>query len=287
MKKSKIMMAVLFASLSLSQAFAGDVLERVKKTHTVSYGYRFAAFPYSFVNSDWNPIGYSYDICYSLHAKLEKAIGMKLDTKSSEVNNTNNIAWIKNGNIDIECGATTQTEERLKQVNATPIQADSVGIATKATFKGNSIDDLKGKSVITLAGTTAEKLLRKMNNEKSLGLTINLAKDYPNAFLLLGQNRGEAVISDTILLRGEIADSDKPNDFKVLDGKLNGVEPIGLVYSKDDAEWAKLIQATVDDMKKSGELERLYNKWFNSSIPPKDINFKIPLSAEVKKIVFN
>lgn len=285
--KYKKLAIALVIGLGVGNAMAGSVLDNIKKTSQVHYGYNFAAMPYSYVNKDWNPMGYSFDICKDLHTRLEKDLGLKLKEKVSEVNNQNNIAMIKNGTIDIECGSTTQTEERLKQVNAVTIQADKVSIATKASFNGKSIEDLKGKTVITLAGTTAEKLLRKASAEKGLNLSFNLAKDYTQAFLLLNQGRGEAVVSDSILLRGEIADSDNPKDFKLLEKDLNELEPIGIVFSKDDKEFAELVTKNLNEMKKSGKLEELYAKWFMNGIPPKNINFNIPLTEQAKKLILN
>ena len=203
------------------------------------------------------------------------------------VTSQNRIPLIQNGTIDIECGSTTNNLERQKQVSF----SDTIFIiGTRLLAKKNSgikdFPDLAGKNVVTTAGTTSERLIRKMNDEKKLNMNIISAKDHGESFLTLESGRAVAFMMDDALLAGEMAKARKPADWHIV-GTAQSREAYGCMLPKDDAPFKKVVDGAIAAAMKSGKAEQLYKKWFQSPIPPKGLNLNLPLSDDMKKLFTN
>ncbi|CAA9444104.1 MAG: Glutamate Aspartate periplasmic binding protein precursor GltI, partial [uncultured Ramlibacter sp.] len=188
----------------------------------------------------------------------------------------------QNGTVDIECGSTTNNATRQKDVSfALTTYVEEVRIAVKANSGINSLAQLNGKTVATTTGTTSVQLLRKHERATNVNFNEVFGKDHADSFLMLESGRADAFVMDGQILAGNIATSKNPADFKIV-GETISVEPIAIMLRKDDAAFKKLADDTIRDMAKSGELQKLYDKWFMQPIPPKNTKVGLPLSEATK-----
>ncbi len=276
----KQLFAVAIASLLAGSALAqaNDTIAKVKAAGSVTMGVRDSSGGLSYTLGDGKYVGYHVEICQRIIASLEKAVGKKLETKYISVTSQNRIPLTENGTVDIECGSTTNNEARQKQVAfAFTTYVEEVRIAVRANSGITSIAQLNGKNVATTTGTTSVQLLRK--NERATGVDFKevFGKDHADSFLLLESGRADAFVMDGQILAGNIANSKAPADFKIV-GEVLNVEPIAIMFRKDDPAFKKLADDTIAGLAKSGELAKLYDKWFVQPIPPKNIKPGMPAS---------
>jgi glutamate/aspartate transport system substrate-binding protein len=278
------LVALSVALLAGGAAFAqtSDTLAKVKASGVVTMGVRDSSGALSYTLGDGKYVGYHVEICSRILASLEKAAGRKLEVKYQSVTSQNRIPLVQNGTVDIECGSTTNNTARAKDVtflNTTFVE--EVRVAVKANSGITSIAQLNGKNVATTTGTTSVQTLRK--NKRATGVEFKevYGKDHSDSFLLLESGRADAFVMDGSILAGNIAASKKPADFKIV-GEVLSVEPIAIMIRKDDALFKKLGDDTIQTMIKSGEMAKLYDKWFMQPIPPKNVRVGLPASQSIK-----
>lgn len=265
-----------------AQAQAVDTIAKVKASGTITMGVRDSSGALSYTLGDGKYVGYHVEICQRIVANVEKAAGKKLEIKYLPVTSQNRIPLVQNGTVDIECGSTTNNATRQKDVSfAVTTYVEEVRIAVKANSGITSIKDLNGKNVATTTGTTSVQTLRK--NERASGIDFKevFGKDHSDSFLLLESGRAEAFVMDGQILAGNIATAKNPADFKIV-GEVLSVEPIAIMMHKDDAAFKKLADDTIREMQKSGELAKVYDKWFVQPIPPKNTKVGLPASETTK-----
>ena len=216
-------------------------------------------------------------------ADIQKKLGLaKLDIKYQPVTSQNRIPLVQNGTVDIECGSTTNNAARQKDVSfAVTTYVEEVRIAVKAASGITSIAQLTGRNVATTTGTTSVQLLRKHERAASVNFNEVFGKDHADSFLLLESGRADAFVMDGQILAGNIATSKSPADYKIV-GEVLSVEPIAIMIRKGDAAFKKLGDDTIRDLMKSGEIQKLYDKWFMSPIPPKNTSMNLAASAATK-----
>ena len=276
--------ALSLALLSTGGVFAQttDVLSKAKNTGVVTMGVRESSGALSYTLGDGKYTGYHIEICNKIIANLEKAAGRKLEVKYQVVTSQNRIPLVQNGTVDIECGSTTNNATRQKDVAFLPTTfVEEVRIAVKASSGISAIAQLNGKTVATTTGTTSVQTLRK--NERATGVDFKeiFGKDHSDSFLLLESGRAEAFVMDGAILAGNIATSKTPADFKLV-GEVLSVEPIAIMIHKDDPAFKKLGEDTVKEMMKSGEIAKLWDKWFMQPIPPKNTRVGYAASESTK-----
>lgn len=280
----KLKLAVLAIAVLASGgvfAQANDTIAKVKASGVVTMGVRDSS-GLSFTLGDGKYAGYHVDICQRILANLEKAVGKKLEVKYLPVTSQNRIPLVQNGTVDIECGSTTNNAARQKDVAfAVTTFVEEVRMAVKADSGITSIAQLNGKSVATTTGTTSVQTLRK--NERANGVDFKevFGKDHSDSFLLLESGRAEAFVMDGSILASNIANSKNPAGFKVV-GEVLSVEPIAIMMRKDDTAFKKLSDDTIKDLIKSGELEKIYDKWLMQPVPPKNVRIGLPASESTK-----
>lgn len=265
--------ALTIAVLATSGAFAqaNDTLAKVKASGVITMGVRDSSGALSYTLGDGKYTGYHVEVCNRVIANVEKAVGRKLEVKYQAVTSQNRIPLVQNGTVDIECGSTTNNATRQKDVSFLPTTfVEEVRIAVKANSGINGIAQLNGKNVATTTGTTSVQTLRK--NERATGVDFKevFGKDHSDSFLLLESGRADAFVMDGSILAGNIATAKNPADFKIV-GEVLSVEPIAIMIRKDDPAFKKLGADTVADMIKSGDMAKLWDKWFMQPIPPKKI----------------
>ena len=278
------LVALSVALFATTGAFAqgADTLAKVKASGVVTMGVRDSSGALSYTLGDGKYTGYHVEICNRVIANLEKAVGRKLEVKYQSVTSQNRIPLMQNGTVDIECGSTTNNATRLKDVAFLPTTfVEEVRIAVKANSGITSIAQLNGKNVATTTGTTSVQTLRKNERATNLDLKEVYGKDHSDSFLLLESGRADAFVMDGAILAGNIATSKNPADFKLV-GDVLSVEPIAIMIRKDDPAFKKIGDDTVKEMMKSGEIAKLWDKWFMQPIPPKNTRVGYAASESTK-----
>jgi glutamate/aspartate transport system substrate-binding protein len=275
---------VLGASAVLpAQAQESLTLKKIKETGAITLGHRESSIPFSYYDDKQQVIGYSHELMLKVVDDIKANLKLgKLDIKLMPVTSANRITLIQNGTVDIECGSTTNNLERQKQVGfSTTIFVIGTKLMAKKDAGIKDFADLAGKNVVTTAGTTSERLIRKMNEDKQMKMNVISAKDHGEAFLTLETGRAVAFMMDDALLYGEIAKAKKPGDWLVT-GTAQSKEAYGCMLKKDDPEFKKLVDASLTKAMTSGDAEKIYAKWFMNPIPPKGLNLNMVLSDEMK-----
>lgn len=278
MKKQLFTLAIATLLIGAATAQPNDTIAKVKSAGAITMGVRDSSGVLSYTLGDGKYVGYHVDICQRIIANLEKAIGKKLDVSYTPVTSQNRIPLVENGTVDIECGSTTNNEARQRQVAfAFTTYVEEVRIAVRTNSGITAIAQLNGKNVATTTGTTSVQLLRK--NERATGVDFKevFGKDHADSFLLLESGRADAFVMDGQILAGNIANSKAPADFKIVGDVLN-VEPIAIMFRKDDPAFKKIADDTIAGLAKSGELAKLYDKWFVQATPPKNTKLGMPAS---------
>jgi glutamate/aspartate transport system substrate-binding protein len=272
-------------------AFAQDLtgtLAKIKSSGAITLGYRESSVPFSYYDDNQKVIGYAMDLCYRIVDAVKSDLKMdKLDVKLNPVTSATRIPLIANGTVDLECGSTTNNFEREKQVAFTIthfVTANTFVAKKSANLK--TVDDLKGKTIVSTAGTTNIKQITEINAQRHLNLNIIAANDHAEAFLMVETGRAAAFVMDDILLYSLVATSKSPGDYAISSDALS-VEPYGIMLRRDDPAFKKVVDAEMIATYKSGAINAIYNKWFLSPIPPKGINLNVPMSAAFKKVIAN
>jgi glutamate/aspartate transport system substrate-binding protein len=286
MKKSTTMAAA--AALLLALGFSGaaraeDTLKKIKDSGTITEGVRESSGALSYTLGDGKYTGFHYEVCQHVIEDIRKQLGMaKIDVKYQPVTSQNRIPLVQNGTVDLECGSTTNNKARLADVAFAPtLYVEEVRIAVKANSGIKGIADLNGKTVATTTGTTSVQLLRK--NKRAQGINFNElnGKDHSDSFLLLESGRADAFVMDGQILAGLISKSKNPADFRIV-GEPLSVEPIAIMYRKDDPAFKKAVDDSVRNIAKSGEAAKLYDKWFMQPIAPANRPVNLPPSDATK-----
>jgi glutamate/aspartate transport system substrate-binding protein len=287
MRHLRFMGLALAAALGAGGAQAEELtgtLKNVKETGAITIGFRDSSIPFSYLDDNQKPVGFAMDICYKIVDAVKKELKLdKLEVKLNPVTSSTRIPLLANGTVDLECGSTTNNAERQKQVAFTNTHFLTASrFVSKKASKINSIDDLKGKTVVSTAGTTNIKQLTEANAARNLGATIVPAKDHAEAFLMVETDRAAAFVMDDILLASLVAGSKEPAAYVVSKDAFSKPEPYGIMLRKDDPAFKKVVDAATASVYTSGEGQKLYDKWFTQKIPPKGLNLNTPISPELK-----
>ena len=269
----------------LAQELTGT-LKKVKDSGSITMGIRESSDPLSYLDDKQQPVGYHIDICN----RIIDAVKANLKLASIKVTHTpvtsqNRIPLMTNGTVDLECGSTTNNEARQKQVAfAVTTFVTHVRMAVKKSSGIKSLDQLGGKPVATTTGTTSVQLMRSHEKGKHIDFKEVYGKDHADSFLMLETDRAVAFVMDDNLLVGRIASSKNPNDYAIV-GEVLNIEPIAIMLRREDPAFKKVVDDAVIGLMKSGEIDKLYAKWFMSPIPPKNINNNFPMSDKLKELI--
>ena len=285
MKKLVTAIAAVIA-VGVAGGAGAQTLDKIKKDGAITIGHRDASIPFSYFDDKQQPVGYSMDICMKIADAVKAELKLpNLKVNLNPVTSATRIPLMANGTIDLECGSTTNNIERQKQVAFAPTTFVTANrLAAKKASNITKLDDMKGKALVSTSGTTNIKQVTELNGSKGLGMNIMAAKDHAEAFLMIETGRAVAFAMDDILLYSLIASSKAPADYMVTSEALS-VEPYGIMMRKDDPTLKKVVDTAVMNLMKSGELDKIYAKWFTSPIPPKGINLNLPMTAALKKVV--
>jgi len=283
MKKSLLALAAITLAATTGLVHAEETLKKIKDSGAVTMGVRESSGALSFTLGDGKFVGYHVEICQKVLADVQKQLGLaKLDVKFQPVTSQNRVPLVQNGTVDIECGSTTNNATRQKDVSfAVTTYVEEVRIAVKSASGITSIAQLNGKNVATTTGTTSVQLLRKHERGSGVDFKEVFGKDHADSFLLLESGRADAFVMDGQILAGNIAKAKAPADFKIV-GEVLSVEPIAIMIRKDDPAFKKSVDDSIKAMMKSGEIAKLYDKWFMQAIPPANTKVNLPASEATK-----
>ncbi len=288
MKVTKLLIALCAAGFTLAAAHAqeGGTLKKIKDSGTITLGVRDSSIPFSYLDDKQSYQGYSVDLCMKVVAAVQKHLGVSaLNVRMNPVTSATRIPLMANGTIDLECGSTTNNPERQKQVAFAPTTfVTAQRLLAKKTSNIKALDDMKGKSIVSTSGTSNIKQITALNSERNLGMNILAAKDHAEGFLMVETGRAVAFAMDDILLASLASSSKSPNDYAISPEALS-VEPYALMLRRDDPEFKKVVDNAIIGLFKSGEIQRIYHKWFQSPIPPKGINLNVPMSRALEAAI--
>jgi glutamate/aspartate transport system substrate-binding protein len=277
--------AVLLPVLPAAAQELTGTLKKIKETGEIAVGYRETSIPFSYLDEKQRPIGFTMDICAKIIDAVTAELKLsKLEVKLTPVNASSRIPLMVNGTNDLECGSTTNNAERQKQVTFTNAHfVVSAKYVTKLAAGIKSIDDLKGKTVVSSAGSTNIKQIIEINAQRKLGLTILPAKDHAEAFLTLDTDRAVAFFMDDVILASYIAVSKNPAAYLLSEDVTAPPEPYGIMLRKDDAPFKTLVDAATRALYTGPDFPKLYAKWFLEPIPPKGVTLNLPMTPTLKK----
>jgi glutamate/aspartate transport system substrate-binding protein len=281
MKRTLLLLSALVA-MGAAQA-QSDTLKKIKDSGSVTMGVRESSGALSFTLGDNKYVGFHVELCeHALH-DVQKQLGLaKLEIKYQAVTSQNRIPLIQNGTVDIECGSTTNNAARQKDVAfAVTTYVEEVRIAVKAASGITGIAQLNGRSVATTTGTTSVQLLRKHERANGVDFKEVFGKDHADSFLLLESGRADAFVMDGQILAGNIAKSKAPADYRIV-GEVLSVEPIAIMLRKDDPAFKKAVDDSLKALMKSGDIGKVYDKWFVQPIPPANTRVGLPASEATK-----
>ncbi len=270
---------------AIAQEPAGT-LEKIRSTGIITIGHRESSIPFSYYDKNEKVVGYAVDLCYLVADAVKASLGLaKLEVKLVPITPSLRIPSILSGKIDLACETMTNNLERQKVVAFSSTYFVAANrFVSKATANLRTLDDLKGRTVVSTIGSTNLRQISELNAQRNLGLTIVAAKDNFEAFRMLESDRAAAHFMDDILLYGAVANSATPADYVVSEQALS-VEPYGILLPRDDAAFKKVADDTLSAIYRSGEINKIYAKWFLKPIPPNGISLNVPMSAALKRVI--
>jgi len=289
MTPSSTLRAACLAAACITPALAAEpagVLKKIKDNGAITIGYRESSIPFSYLDDKAQPVGYTMELCGHVVEALKKELRMPaLKVNLQSVTSANRIPLVQNGTVDMECGSTVNNAERQALVG---FSDTTFVVATRFIAKKGdhlkTVDDLKGKTIAATTGTNTVKRVRDLDQARKLGLTMVNGKDHADSLLLVSSGRAVAFFEDDILLVGLAASSQTPNDF-ALSAEGYSADPYAIMIPKGDAEFKCVVDATLAGLFKSGEIDRIYDRWFMKPIPPKNIALNFPMGAALKKAI--
>jgi glutamate/aspartate transport system substrate-binding protein len=291
MRRTILLSMVAVATLSAGPTFGQELtgtLKKVKDTGAITLGHRESSVPFSYYDDQQKVVGYAMDLCARIVEGVKDNLKLaKLETKLNPVTSATRIPLMANGTIDLECGSTTNNLERQKQVSFTITHFVTANrFVSKKSANLKTVEDLKGKTIVSTSGTTNLKQITEIGAQKGLNLNILAAKDHAEAFLMVETGRAAAFAMDDILLYSLVAGSKAPQDY-VISADALSVEPYGIMLRREDAPFKKVVDEAMIATYRSGAINPIYDKWFLKPIPPKSINLNVPMSDAFKKVIAN
>jgi glutamate/aspartate transport system substrate-binding protein len=280
--------AALVASLLAPGGAGGQeltgTLKKIRDSKTVTLGYRESSIPFSSVNKVGEPIGYSIDLCNQVVDEVSKEFGgVEIGVKYKKVTSDTRIPAVRSGVVDLECGSTTANFERKKEVAFSPVFfVAGTKLLVPRSSGISSYRDLRDKTVVVTAGTTNETAVRTISDKQKLGIKLLVAKDHAASFAMLKEGKADAFATDDVLLYGLVATTGSGDRYRIV-GEYLSYDPYGLMFRKDDPDFAAIVDRTFTRLAGSRELVQLYNRWFQQRLPTGE-TLNLPMSPQLEEI---
>lgn len=273
---------VLAAGPATAQELTGT-LKKIKETGAITIGHRESSIPFSYLDDAQRPVGYAMDLCMKVVEAVKARLGLPaLRVELQPVTSANRIPLMQNGTVDLECGSTTNSLKRQEQVAFGPTYfVVNITAAVKKDSGIQALADLNGRTIATTSGTTSVPLLKQYEKTAAIDVREIYGKDHAESFLLLASGRAEAFVMDDVLLAGQIANSPTPGAYRIIPESLRQ-EPYSMMLRRDDPQFKALVDEAVGAVMRSGEIERIYDKWFVNPIPPRGTNLNFPMTPAIR-----
>jgi glutamate/aspartate transport system substrate-binding protein len=276
-----LLASTFLAAPVVAQELTGT-LKKIKDSGTITLGIRETSIPFSYLDDKQQAIGYSIDLCMAIVEEVKKELMLPtLTVKTNPVTSQTRIPLMSNGTIDMECGSTTNNLTRQKQVAFAPVTfVTGTKLVVKKAAKIKSYKDLKGKTVVVTQGTTNERTIKALSDKENLNIKFLNAKDHAESFLTVESGRAAAFAMDDVLLYGLVAKAKSPKDFDVV-GDYLSYDPYGIMFRKNDADFAVVANRALSALMRSGEINKIYEKWFIGKLPSGE-TIGMPMSPLLK-----
>ena len=280
---------LLAAAAALAQAqdapelLTGTLL-KARESGSLTLGYRESSIPFSYLSARGEPIGYSIDLCKLLVDAIGAAVDRELTIRWQPVTPQTRIDAVVSGQVDLECGSTTNNIERQKRVAFSPTMfVSGTKLLVKKDSRIKSFRNLPGKTVAVTAGTTNEQTLRDLARKFKLDFALQVAADHAASFELLTSGQADAFATDDVLLYGLLAQNRRQGEF-VVTGEYLSYDPYGIMFRKGDAQLARVVRDTFHDLAADGEIERRYTRWFLGKLPS-GVSINLPMSPQLESLI--
>jgi glutamate/aspartate transport system substrate-binding protein len=283
-----LLAAALVAPLCAASNASGQeltgTLKKIKDSKTVTLGYRESSIPFSYVNKPGEPIGYSIDLCNAVVDEVSKELeGVEIGVNYKKVTAETRIPAVRSGEVDLECGSTTANFARSKEVAFSPIFfVAGTKLLVPRSSAISSYRDLQDKTVVVTAGTTNEAAVRAISDKQHLDIKLLIGADHDESFAMLREGKADAFATDDVLLYGLVATTRIGDRYHVV-GEYLSYDPYGLMYRKDDPDFAAVVDRTFSRLAQSREIVDLYNKWFQQRLPTGE-TLDLPMSPQLEEI---
>lgn len=282
-------LSAALAALCVGWAHAADgpTLTRVRDTGVIVIGYRPASLPFSYLDAQLRPTGYTVELCDRIVAAVRTKLQLPdIEVRRVEVASATRMPLVINGTLDLECGITTHTAERARnQAFSLTIFVAETRLMTRGGERVQGLADLRGLAVASTIGTTSIQHLAKVNEQQGLGIRILGGLDDPEGFQMLRSGRASAFLMDDVLLRSLLAQQGPgAEDYRISDQALT-VEPYAIGLRKGDPQFKALVDEVLAGLYRSGEIHAIYRRWFESPLPPSGLNLKLPMSAAFRRVI--
>tara|TARA_R110002020_G_scaffold36822_4_gene110640 strand:- start:626 stop:1546 length:921 start_codon:yes stop_codon:yes gene_type:complete len=282
--KTFVIIGLLLVSSVGARAQAPEsTLDRMMETGMLRIGYSPDAAPFSYLDGAGGVIGYSIDLCARIAQLLQQQMGMEtLEIAYVKRTPSDRVALLNEGQIDIECVASTNNAERRKSVAFSyPHFLTAVRFAALSDGGPKTVVDLKGRTVASTSGTTVIGELNAISRQLALNIAIMPTPNHEAGFAMMASGRVSAFVMDGILLSNLVANAEFPELFHLSPDTLGDAEPYGLMMRRDDPEFKDAVNAALRTIFTRGEIGPMYDKWFTMPIPPRGINLRLPLSSDL------
>ena len=269
-------------------AASSATLEKINQFGAIYVGHRESSIPFSYIDADGKVVGYSADLCNVVTDAIKRRLNRpELEVVQIPVTSSSRQMMLESGTIDLECGSTTNSEQRQRYVT---FSVTTFVVGVKALVRKDSgirsVRDMKGKTVVTTTGTTSDSYVKAAATRQGIFLNFRVGRDHAESFSQVLLGKADAMVLDDVLISGLLLTVPEADKFKVVVLEENYAnEPYGIMLRRNDPEFKKLVDDTLIDLMKSGELVRIYGKWFTSPIPPRGGNLNLPMSDLLKQLI--
>ncbi|KAA3515517.1 amino acid ABC transporter substrate-binding protein [Agrobacterium rosae] len=281
---SAILFQISGGAASLAHAQESGTLDKIARTKTISIGYREDEVPFAYKTADGSAIGYTVELCNDIAEHIRAQLNLdKININYVIATPATRFLLVKSGKIDLECSATTNNAERREQVAFSyPHFITATRFVAKKSSQVKSIRDLAGRTVASTTGTVNVDQLQNINRADNLNISVMLARQNSDGFAFVETNKATAFVMDGVLLAAHVAFSKSPDDYMISSETFGPPEPYGILMRKGDDAFNKVVNDALRQLFVSGEINRIYDKWFMSPIPPEGRNFNLPMSSELQ-----
>jgi ABC-type amino acid transport substrate-binding protein len=281
----------MLATAACADELESSTLRKIHDTGVITLGVREASVPFSYIADGGHAVGYSQDIALRIVDAVRTTLKLPaLQVREVPVTPQNRIPLVQNGTVDLECSTTTHTRERERQVAfSNSIYVYGVRMVVKRDAPVKDFPDLAGRTVVTTAGTSEERLLRRWNAERGMNMRVIVAKTHADSFAEVRAGRAVAFVMDEPLLYGALASGGNASDLRdyAIVGSPASSEVYGCMFRRGDDDFKRIADDVIAKMQRSGEAQALYHRWFETPIPPSGVNLEYPMSAPLKALFAN